>query len=223
MIHNRKILKCEMVGLVFGRLTVVKRSYDKPYIAWECVCLCGNTIVVEGKRLRRGGTKSCGCLRKEMITESNTKHGYTKGGVIPSEYMAWMAMKRRCYDKSHPSYEDYGGRGILVCDRWLNSFENFIKDMGPKPGPEYSLDRWPNNETGNYEPGNCRWGTDQEQSNNRRSNHWIEYRGESKVLQEWADLFGVSQATLGQRLNRKSIEEVFEFSKNPENKGKYLR
>lgn len=110
--------------------------------------------------------KSCGCMRAKALKLSNTKHGFCgKGNIHPTEYTSWREMKTRCYNKNNKSYKNYGARGIKVCDGWLNSFENFYIDMGPKP-KGYSLDRI--NNDGDYEPSNCRWATALQQANNRR-------------------------------------------------------
>src|SRR5208282_2593327 len=126
--------------------------------------------VVQGSNLRYGGTKSCGCLQREIRIQSHTTHGYARKGKQRPEYVAWLGMKARCHNPENPDYQNYGGRGIVVSDYWLNSFENFLADMGEKPEPKhlYSIDREEVN--GNYEPGNCRWVTDQDQSDNQRRN-----------------------------------------------------
>lgn len=113
-----------------------------------------------------------------------TTHGATKGGLTPPEYRSWQSMKDRCLRPNNEGYKWYGGRGITVCDRWLESFENFLADMGPKPSPQHTLDRKENN--GNYDPDNCRWATKKEQAANRRSNRMITYKGETLMISEWA-------------------------------------
>lgn len=129
------------------------------------------------------------------VSTPNAKHGYS----YASEYRAWQTMRLRCTEPSNPAYANYGGRGIKVCDRWLESVENFIADMGPKPSPKHELDRWPDN-NGNYEPGNCRWATRSENDRNRRSSRLIECRGETLALAAWAERSGVRADTIGERL-----------------------
>lgn len=120
---------------------------------------------VEGKSLRIGTTKSCWCLQRDVAT----KHGHTKGGQRTVEYRTWASMKRRCINPRSTNYPGYGGRGIQVCDQWMNSFECFLSNMGIRPSKGHSIDRI-NNE-GNYEPGNCRWATASEQQRNKRRKH----------------------------------------------------
>lgn len=125
-------------------------------------CFCGRKFIAIGADVTIGRTKSCGCWHSFMAGIKRIKHNASH----LSEYGAWGEMKRRCYDKRRLGYENYGGRGIIVCSHWLASYSNFIADMGLKPGPEYSLDRIDNN--GNYEPDNCRWTTRVIQNRNQR-------------------------------------------------------
>jgi hypothetical protein len=145
----------------FGRLFVLRRATNIGLqCAWLCRCDCGGRKVVRGHSLRRGETTSCGCLVREGWMHRT--HGKRK----TKEYNSWEHMKQRCLNPRNAAYARYGGRGITVCKRWLNSFENFIADMGSCPKGK-SLDRWPDN-NGNYKRGNCRWATASEQAYNRR-------------------------------------------------------
>ncbi len=154
----------------FGKLTALApKGVDKNgSILWECICECGNTIPVPSRCLVHGETKSCGCHRKEFAK--------THGMCYTPEYRAWQGMKRRCYNPRTESYADYGGRGITVCDRWRNDFKAFFADMGLRPSPEHSVDREKVN--GNYEAGNCRWATWEEQANNRRNKRLEQFTDE---------------------------------------------
>lgn len=124
-------------------------------------CYCGNEFVSRNKDVKSGNTTSCGCYRLSRILKAVVTHNKSKS----SEFQTWANMIQRCYNKKIPNYYNYGGRGITVCDRWLNSFENFYADVGAKP-PNTSIDRI--NNDGNYEPTNCKWSTKKEQANNRR-------------------------------------------------------
>src|ERR1700743_836023 len=124
------------------------------------------------------------------LGEKKYKHGHSIKGKETSEYRSWSALIKRCTNPSHERYCDYGGKGVLVCDRWRDSFANFLQDMGLKPSPAHTLDRFPQKE-GNYEPGNCRWATTKEQNRNRKSNVYLEFEGERLVKVDWAKRLGI--------------------------------
>lgn len=172
----------------FGRLTVQyflgkSRGEEINRIRWRyywiALCDCGNTVLVDQDSLKKN-TQSCGCLQLDSVI----KHGFHRR----AEYQTWSGMKQRCRNPKDAAYINYGGRGISVCDRWLESFENFFEDMGPKPTPQYSLDRIDND--GNYCPANCKWATPKEQAANRRLSYspqyLITYNGQTKNLNDWA-------------------------------------
>ncbi len=192
----------------FGRLITVKRaghSRDHQPL-WECICDCGGSATVTQKRLKNGSTQSCGCLGNEARIRQghlNAKHGdngIVNGKQSPTvEYQAWRAMIGRCYNSKTSNYHLYGGRGIKVCDEWRRSYSAFLAYIGRRPSPRHSLDRFPDND-GNYEPGNVRWATQQEQGRNRRTNVTITINGETRCVREWAELSGIGEATITHRL-----------------------
>lgn len=190
-------MRDDLTDRKFGRLTVVQKN---PVAAknrdsrWDCVCECGTTLTVIRGSLTSGNTISCGCYRKEVSTATQTSHGMSDS----TEYRIWQMMVARCTNPNMEAYANYGGRGIKVCWRWIDSFENFFMDMGPRPSLEHTLDREEND--GNYEPGNCRWATPLEQANNRRSNVFYEFNGVKKTIAEWSREYNVDQKRLRNRL-----------------------
>lgn len=149
----------EMVGQRFGRYTVLAEMEKRgTQLLYKCECDCGNIRIVYGGNLKSGHSQSCGCRNKEIITT----HGKSK----TIEYCAWLDMKQRCTDQNQKRYCDYGGRGITICEKWLNSFETFYKDMGKRPAHCHSLDRMDNE--GNYNKDNCQWATRTTQQHNSR-------------------------------------------------------
>ena len=145
-------------GNRYGRLLVV---YYVGNNEWHCQCDCGVTVELRGRSLWSGHSKSCGCVRKEKLANFKRTHNRAR----TSEYYTWISMKQRCCNPRDKGYKDYGARGITVCDRWMESFSNFLADMGERPAG-LSLDR-KNNDLGYFKE-NCQWATAQEQTNNRR-------------------------------------------------------
>lgn len=191
--------KIDLTGQTFTRLLVLSeadRGKDRQ-IYWNCICSCGNIKKVRSDHLRNGSIASCGCLKQELTVLRQTTHGQRTEKYTSKEYACWCHMKNRCYDLNSAAYKNYGGRGITVCDRWLNSFENFYEDMGNCP-PGLMIERKNNN--GNYTPGNCVWATPQEQGNNRRTNKWIKFNGKIKTVAQWARYLGINVNTLYTRL-----------------------
>jgi len=199
-----------LVGKKFNRLTVISFSHrdnkNKPH--WECLCDCGNTHVLSGANLSSGQTRSCGCLLHEHSIK--TKHGFAVNNIISKEIRSWASMKQRCYNKKSPDYKRYGGRGITVCERWLNSFENFIADMGLRPSIKHTLDRFPN-VNGNYEPSNCRWATPKQQGENKRNNVIYNYKGRNINQADLAKELKTFPANLISMMKRKSFKETISF------------
>jgi hypothetical protein len=169
-------------------------------------CQCGKEFISEIIYVKTLKTTSCGC----GIIRDLKKHRYGNEAVRPMpEYNIWILMRARCNNETSKSFKNYGGRGISVCARWNNSFSDFLADVGPRPSPQHSLDRYPNND-GNYEPGNVRWATDIEQSRNKRSNVIISYMGESMCIAEWAEKLDIPAGKIAERYsNGRSLEDVF--------------
>lgn len=199
---SRKLI--DLTGIKFGRLQVLNKAASvNAGTLWSCVCECGNEKDILGHLLRRGQVKSCGCQRREagrenikkasLVPHPALKHGEAKQGLESVEWKTWNSIKQRC--KKSP---DYVSLGILICDRWKESFSNFLADMGRRPSPSHSIDRI--DVTGNYEPGNCRWATRKEQARNRRNSLFIEAFGLRLTLAEWAERTGIKNTTIRNRI-----------------------
>lgn len=192
----RKVI--DLTGQHFGRLRVIARteSHQQGNARWECICECGNKKTVRGADLTRGYTKSCGCLKVQVVRERETRHGKRQSRL----YGIWSGMKSRCYNPKRSNYRNYGGRGITVCAEWLENFSAFY-DWAMTHGYTNSttIDRIDNNK--GYSPENCRWVSRKVQNNNRRWCHEITFRGETHTLSEWAEITGISRDTLKNRLN----------------------
>lgn len=187
----------DRAGQCIGRLFVVARAgsiSDKA--AWLVQCECGTIKTVIGSNL--GHTRSCGCLQRELAKAQFTTHSHGSTRARSREYGSWRAMKDRCLCPSNVNFANYGALGITICERWVNSFGSFLADMGPRP-PRTSLDRI--NGKGNYEPGNCRWATPKQQTDNRANMLKVEADGVVYTAHDYAKLHGIKPATLRLRLN----------------------
>lgn len=192
--NQARITASGMIGRRFGRLTVASSvESHKKYSSWNCQCDCGESKVVIGFKLTSGSTRSCGCLRSETTIARNIRHGL---GHTP-EYRTWSSMRARCGNPNYPDWKYYGGRGIKVCDRWLD-FAVFYADMGQKPTATHSIDRIDNN--GPYSPDNCRWATIQEQRRNRSNCICLTFNSETKCVSAWAETTGISAGLLRYRI-----------------------
>lgn len=209
-------------GMRFGNLVVVERSgSNKQYRAmWLCKCDCGEEKRIASHDLKHGGTISCGCVGRIKRME-NMKKGAANSRKIGSENRAkkleekkmkpkprvmhrrlaniWNAMKSRCYNNNHVGYENYGGRGIMICKEWLEDYFEF-EDWALSNGydNDLTIDRIDND--GGYSPENCRWSTYEEQMNNRRDNNFVTINGETKTIAQWAREYDLAWSTIKQRV-----------------------
>jgi len=189
-----------LTGKQFNRLTVIDLNLEhssKKRKFWNCICQCGNKKIIEGENLKSGKTLSCGCWAREIhpiiqkrrrkftIEERSFRH-------------IWKLMMRRCFNAKDAIYRHYGGRGITVCEEWQN-YENFKRDMWPRPG-NLSLERI--NNDGNYELSNCKWASQLEQVNNRRTSKLMELNGEIKTVADWCRIYSTNAKVVYQRLSR---------------------
>lgn len=188
-----------LTGQIFGRLTVcgyLGRAHSSSL--WLCRCLCGNDTSVSASHLKSGHTQSCGCFRVEVHKATPLTHGESRGTNRTKEYSVWRGIITRCENPNFRYWADYGGRGIKVCERWRNSFVDFLADVGRAPSPKHSIDRI--NNDGDYEPSNVRWVTSAEQAKNRRSNILVDYNGNTVILAEACRLAGVDYKRTLQRI-----------------------
>lgn len=191
-----KKVKTVELGACFGRWTVIDHPTKRPHVGIECIaqCDCGNVRLIPQHSLTSSNSRSCGCLKLEMLTT----HGHTKGDKQSPEFSVWRSMIKRCTVPTTVQFHRYGGRGISICERWM-LFKNFLADMGPRVAGT-SIDRI--NNDGNYEPANCRWATFEEQVNNTVTNRFIEHDGLRLSIAQWARRLGVKESMIRGRLER---------------------
>jgi hypothetical protein len=208
----------DITGQRFGKLVVLKVDHldlRRRSWWWHCKCDCGSTCIIDGHSLRSGNTQSCGCLRLERLSEKLFVHGKSKDPL----YDVWIALKARCLDSNNTNFVHYGGRGITVCDDWLEfvPFQDWALDSGYKKG--LSIDRIDNNK--GYYPENCRWVSHKVNNRNKRNNHLVTYKGETKIVTVWAESLNMPPSVLMHRLNQYkwSVEKAIETPYKP--KGPY--
>lgn len=197
--------RLDLTGNRFGRLVATKYiGKRKNETMWELLCDCGNTTKASVSNLRSGQVKSCGCTKGQRRAQQLLRHGETGTRL----YRIWSGMKRRCDLPTVKCYDDYGGRGIRVCEEWADSYEAF-RDWSLANGyrDDLTIDRWPDT-NGNYEPDNCRWGTAKEQARNRRTSRLLTVNGFTKTLAEWSELSGIPYRTIWDKLERGIAPEV---------------
>lgn len=192
---------CDITNQRFGRLVAISRrsvvtDKGRQRSLWFCRCDCGGSTEVDLGNLRNGHVKSCGCLAKEHARQLNLTHGLSH----TPEFGVWSNMIQRCTNPNNQAAHNYGLRGISVCPRWMDSFEAFYVDMGPRPSDQHSIER--RDVDGNYEPSNCYWATADIQASNRRNALRVTYRGRSVTLMELSKESGVPYGKLLDRIQR---------------------
>lgn len=186
----------DLTGQKFGKLTIMKFIVrnEKGHSKWLCECECGNEKIILGNNLKSGLTKSCGCICKNSTRNRMKTHdkSYTP------EHKIWRGLLWRCSDKNQADYKNYGALGIKVCDRWSNSFENFLEDMGDRPIDKHVMGRI--DTTGNYEPNNCSWMTKKESCSHSKLNKCLTIGDKTLTIMEWVEISGTNYKTLTNRL-----------------------
>lgn len=191
----------DLVGQRFNRLIVMARGVgpDTHRSYWSCRCDCGAVTNVIGTNLTRGHTRSCGCFKADTTKATKTIHGHCRNGRSTREFTAWQDAKNRCTRPTGVMWNAYGGRGIRMCDAWLNDFQTFLRDLGPCPDG-YEIERKDVN--GHYEPGNVMWIPGRLQGRNQRTNRMLTFRGTTQCMAAWADELGLSYKALRSRIAR---------------------
>lgn len=203
----------DISGNIYGYLTAVKYSESRNHrVFWECLCACGNTFIARTDSLKKGKPKSCGCIQQKGKIQEYEERGIFENtayyeGAKPKEYAVWTGIKQRCLNPDCPAYKNYGGRGIQICERWKNSFELFIEDMGHRPTATHSIERIDNH--GPYSPENCKWATKKEQQRNLRTNRFVEYKGRKMLLIEFSEMVNLNFGTVKHHLKKgRTPEEI---------------
>lgn len=190
------------IGLYFRKLKIISFAYYKHNNKYyKCLCECGNTKIISIGHIKQGKTQSCGCLK----TKQN-------GLSTHPLHQVWYHMINRCTNPLRPEYINYGGRGITVCDEWLNSFTVFLEDIGERPSVKHSIERR-NNELG-YNKNNCYWATKEEQNNNTRSNVFLTHNGNTLTLAQWSRELGIPISTIITRRSRNwEVKDILQIGK----------
>jgi hypothetical protein len=195
----------DLSGHKWNRLECLGFAYrkGKAYF-WWFRCDCGTVKIIDSKPVKQGKVKSCGCLHRERGATIARMHLQTHGHALENKpsrvYTIWATMKQRCENPLASKYQNYGGRGILVCPSWSKNFERFLLDMGEPPSDQHQIERIDNND--DYYPENCRWATRKEQARNRRDNHLLTFQGKTATMVEWAEITGLRYDNIKNRINR---------------------
>jgi len=188
----------DLSGQKFFRWTALSYAGKiKGSLRWNCLCECGRFGIIASTHLTRGNSKSCGCFNRDSLIVRSRRHGWSRL-LVPREpeYNVWCHIKARCLNPKDKSFDDYGGRGIKVSERWMK-FENFIEDMGTRPSSLHSIDRLDND--GDYEKENCRWRTKTEQARNKRNTRRITLWGFTGTIMQIVERFRIDEALLHSR------------------------
>lgn len=207
-------------GDKFERLTVICRSTRPacyPHFYWDCQCDCGTFKTVSDNKLKARQVRSCGCLRREVsairMRAAARIHGEAVHGQETPEFYTWTSIIARTTNPNCANWARYGALGVTICERWRNSYQTFLADVGRRPSSLHSIDRYPD-PFGNYEPGNVRWATAKQQGQNRRNNHLLTINGITKCLSAWEDQYGLPPRILSRRIKYNwPIEKLFSPSR----------
>jgi hypothetical protein len=186
-------------GDSFGRLTVLETLVRKGRQCLRCRCECGKEVIVDRYTAQSGRSNSCGCLHRDITRAVHLKHGDARrSGQRAPEHNSWVCMVQRCTNPKEKAFHRYGGRGIHVCQEWIDSYEAFLAYVGRKPSRQHTIERIDNN--GHYEPGNVKWATKKEQGNNTSTNRFLEFNGKRLTVAQWATEIGMDHEVLRARL-----------------------
>lgn len=194
-----RLNELDYIGKQYNRLKILELSRMGNGVPLKAICRCDceKIIICNLDHVKRGLTKSCGCLRSDILTDRNLSHGKSRTKL----YRKWAGMKTRCYNENENNYKDYGGRGILICDEWKNNYLNFY-NWAMDNGYNENLTIERKNVDGNYCPDNCKWATPKEQMNNMRKSVYYEHNGKIQTMSQWADEYNIEYATFAQRLRK---------------------
>lgn len=205
----------DISGNKYGKLTVLRmlkphEKVRKGY-SWLCQCDCGKIVHGNANKLKSGHTKSCGCLLVDFISSLNKKYEISDSRL----YRVYRSMIDRCANKKNKRYDDYGGKGINVCEEWMENFDNFATWSYQNgwcenaPRGQCTLDRI--DCYGNYEPNNCRWVSNKVQQNNKTNNHLLEHNGEIKTMKEWSECLGISYSKIVYHIGKgRTIKQIID-------------
>ena len=208
---REKVNDNKWIGQKYGRLTVTGFVHKGKKWYWECTCECGNSIITQAYLVRNGHTSSCGCLQRERASEASLVHGQSNSRL----YRIYNGMKNRCYNQKQQNYENYGGRGITICEEWIKSFTSFEEwALSHGYADDLSIDRIDNN--GDYSPENCRWVTRTEQNENTRRNHLVTIGSRTQPLSAWVRERGLNYHTVSFRIHQKHMtpEQALEVNES---------